>query len=163
MLNYDRIGGALAEYASWRWCFYINLPFGGLSFTLLVFSYNPTPSKSHRPNLKKVISSLDLEGTLLFIPSVMCLLLALQYGGIKYPWASAVVIVLFAVFIVTIVGFLLIQDYKKDQASVPPRLFTNRNVYGGMAASFCLGASFAVMTYYVCVSFPRHAYKPWKN
>ncbi|OKL58351.1 hypothetical protein UA08_06011 [Talaromyces atroroseus] len=143
------IGGALTEYASWRWCFYINLPFGGLSLTLLLFSYNPSSDKSHRKEWKEVISSMDLEGMFLFIPSVLCLLLALQYGGIKYAWTSATVVVLFAVFVVTIVGFGVIQNYKNKFASVPPRLFKNRNVYGGMIASFCLGASFSVMLYYL--------------
>lgn len=31
------IGGALAESIGWRWCFYINLPFQGIAFALLVF------------------------------------------------------------------------------------------------------------------------------
>ncbi|PCG91424.1 Major facilitator superfamily domain, general substrate transporter [Penicillium occitanis (nom. inval.)] len=94
---------------------------------------------------KDKLPFLDLEGTFLFLPSMLCLLLAVQWGGVKYPWGSASIIVLFAVFVVTIIGFILVQKYKGESASLPPRIFMNRNVYGGMIASFCLGGSIAVV------------------
>lgn len=96
----------------------------------------------------------------LFLPGILCILLAIQWGGIKYPWSSAGIIVLFAIFVVTIAGFILVQKYKSESASIPPRIFINRNVYGGMLFSFCLGASIAVVVYYVrcpCYSF-GHSY-----
>lgn len=97
---------------------------------------------------------MDLEGTFLFLPSILCLLLAVQWGGVRYPWSSAGIIVLFAVFVVTIIGFILVQKYKSESASIPPRMFMNRNVCGGMIGSFCMGGSIAVTVYYVCSPMP---------
>jgi hypothetical protein len=63
---------------------------------------------------------------------------------------------LFAIFVVTIAGYIFIQKYKAESASIPPRIFLNRNVYGGMMASFCLSGSIAVTLYYVCCPICPH-------
>lgn len=146
-----RIGGVLTQYASWRWCFFINLPFALSScILLLISSWNAPQTTTAQTKFKEKLPFLDLEGTFLFLPSILCLLLAVQWGGVKYPWSSASIIVLFAVFVVTSIGFILVQRYKSESASIPPRIFMNRTVYGGMIASFCVGGSIAVMVYYVC-------------
>ncbi|CRK36002.1 hypothetical protein BN1708_019883, partial [Verticillium longisporum] len=31
------LGGALTDHATWRWCFYINLPIGGVAMAVIVF------------------------------------------------------------------------------------------------------------------------------
>lgn len=150
-MTWTRLGGVLTQYASWRWCFFINLPFALSSCILLLFSSWSAPQiTTAQTTFREKLPFWDLEGTLLFLPSILCLLLAIQCGGIKYPWSSASVIVLFAVSVVTIIGFILVQKYKNESASIPPHIFMNRNIYGGMVFSFCLGGSIAVMLYYVC-------------
>lgn len=122
-----------------------------MPFTLLCFSYVPPAEDSTiKTNLKDQITSLDLESLSLLVPSMVCLLLAVQYGGIKYEWTSATTFVLFAIFAVTMASFGILQNYKTDQASIPSRVFLNRNVYGGMMASFCISGSLVVVVYYVC-------------
>lgn len=40
------LGGVFATKVSWRWCFYINLPIGGLAIAILV--YDPPHSWRQR-------------------------------------------------------------------------------------------------------------------
>ncbi|EED13244.1 efflux pump antibiotic resistance protein, putative [Talaromyces stipitatus ATCC 10500] len=148
------VGGVLTQYSSWRWFFFINIPFGVISCILMLASNWGSPSnETTRSTFQNKLPLLDVEGCLLFLPSIISLLLGLQWGGVKYPWGSACVIVAFTVFLVTISGFILIQRYKADIASIPPWIILNRNVYSGMLVSFCLGGSIALMVYYLPLWF----------
>ncbi len=94
------LGGALAEKATWRWNFYINLPLGAVAAVLLlaVLRRLPPSAQGHRLPLRTVIARLDPIGTFTLIPSVASLLIALQWGGTVYPWSDGRIIALFTVF-----------------------------------------------------------------
>jgi len=94
-----------------------------------------------------------LEGSILFLPGIVCLLLALQWGGSKYEWNSGRIIALLVLFAVLIIGFLAVQWWKQEDATVPPRVFLNRNVWGGALFVSMLGAAFFVMVYYLPIWF----------
>jgi hypothetical protein len=91
-----------------------------------------------------------MEGTMIFIPAVVCLLLALQWGGSKYEWSNGRIIALFVIFGVLIICFTALQIYKGEKATVPPRLLMNRNIWGASLFAFCLGGGFFILVYYVC-------------
>jgi MFS family permease len=144
------IGGALTDKATWRWCFYLNLPIGGVTVFFIVFFYQ-SPGRTIKPEAgwKAQLNQFDVLGTILFVPSIVCLLLALQLGGAKYPWDNARVIALFILFGVLFVGFVVVQIWKGDNATVPPRIFKVRNVWGSVVFNITLGASFFVVVYFV--------------
>ncbi|KAH8692966.1 putative MFS toxin efflux pump [Talaromyces proteolyticus] len=147
------LGGALTDNTTWRWCFYINLPLGGVTgFVILFFLKSKKPVKTTE-GAKEYLWQLDPVGLLFFLPSMICLLLALQWGGSKYPWQDARIIALFAVFSALFLTFVVVQIYEQDRATIPPRLFKNRNIWGASLYTFCLSASFMVFTYYLPIWF----------
>ena len=78
------IGGGFTSNVTWRWCFYINLPIGGVTMLIIFFFLDmPERDTTKLPLVKKLIQ-LDALGTTLLVPGVVCLLLALQWGGQKY-------------------------------------------------------------------------------
>lgn len=81
MVSAPLIGGVLTDHATWRWCFYINIPIGGLVAAIVLFYLTVPRSKASRISWSKKIEKLDLLGTTVFIPSVICFLLILQWGG----------------------------------------------------------------------------------
>ncbi|KAK2923206.1 hypothetical protein FoTM2_016728, partial [Fusarium oxysporum f. sp. vasinfectum] len=89
------LGGVFTTEVTWRWCFYINLPFGGLAIVFIFLLLNIPDRDSTKLPLKSKVSQLDLLGTGALMPGVVCLLLALQWGGSTYAWSAWRVVLLF--------------------------------------------------------------------
>lgn len=104
-------------------------------------------------NLKQRVQQFDIIGTFVFLPMIVCLLLALQWGGTTYPWSNGRIIALFVVFGVLCIIFIFIQWKKQETATVPPRVLGQRSVAASAWFGTCLGAAFFVMVYYLPVWF----------
>ncbi|KAF4912144.1 Efflux pump aflT [Colletotrichum viniferum] len=148
------LGGVFTEKATWRWCFYINLPIGGIAMVFVFFLLHL--SRKNNPEGKTFVQrlmQLDLIGTAIFIPAIVCLLLALQWGGAEYPWKSAKIIGLFVGFGLMIIIFIGIQLWQGDKGTLPPYLFKNRNVVCAMLFACFFGAAFFPLIYYLSLYF----------
>jgi len=144
------LGGIFTDKVTWRWCFYINLPLGAFTLIFIILFYKPTlRAQKVETSWKGKLEQIDLFGTLIFLPAVVCLLLALQWGGSTYAWGSARIIVLLVLTVVLGAIFVAIQFWKKDNATVPPRIIKQRNMLSGVWFVFFLGAAFFIFIYYL--------------
>jgi MFS family permease len=146
------LGGAFTEHATWRWCFYINLPIGGIAMVIVFFFVHVKRNSTDDDHLSFMarVRKLDLAGAAIFIPAIVCLLLALQWGGADYPWNNSRIIGLFCGFGAMIAIFIVIQFRQGDRGTLPPRLFKNRNTLAAMMFSMFFGAGFFPLIYYLC-------------
>ncbi|KAJ6579591.1 major facilitator superfamily domain-containing protein [Mycena vulgaris] len=150
------MGGAFTDKVTWRWCFYINLPIGGVTiFVMAIFFKAPRGAmhKTESIGWMDRIQQFDPLGTIVFIPAIVSLLLALQWGGSKYPWGNGRIIGLFVVFGILISGFIAIQIWKQELATVPPRILKKRSIMAASWFSLCLGASFFTLVYFLPLWF----------
>ncbi|KAJ7823614.1 MFS transporter [Mycena olivaceomarginata] len=152
------MGGAFTDKVTWRWCFYINLPIGGVTIFAIAFLFKMPKSAEHKPReipltLRQQVAQFDPWGTLIFIPAIVSLLLALQWGGSKYEWKNGRIIALFVIFGVFISAFVAIQIWQQENATVPPRIFVKRSIWAAAWFSLTLGASFFIFVFYLPIWF----------
>lgn len=147
------LGGFLTAI-TWRWCFWINVPVGGVSLVLLVFltENTPPPVKPAETWLGK-IDQLDPIGFALIGPSLICLLFALQLGGTTYAWSNARIVALLVISGVLGVGFLVSQAWRGEKATVPPHIFKQRSILVGFIASMAIGSVLVMYAFYLPIWF----------
>ncbi|KAJ0108391.1 hypothetical protein J7T55_005368 [Diaporthe amygdali] len=153
------IGGALTQYSTWRWCFYINLPIGGLAVAALAAVR--IPEQTPKPAFRAFIASpglwkkFDLAGAALLVPAVVMLLLALHFGGgAQYGWDSATVIGLFCG--AGVVGALFVAwEWRVggEDAMVPLGMFRQRVVTAACLTNLCLFSVTFVTSYFLPIYF----------
>lgn len=155
------IGGALTQYTTWRWCFYINLPIGGVVTIPLVLINIPdrTVKTDAKPTFRTTLAKLDLFGFALFAPAAIQLLLALQWGGSRYHWDDAKIIGLFCGAFGTFCVFLAWEYRKGDGAMIPFSAVRQRVVWSGSLVNFFFFGSMLITNYYLPIYFQavRHA------
>ncbi|CAH6723710.1 azole resistance protein 1 [[Candida] jaroonii] len=84
------IGGALTSGTTWRWCFYINLPIGGVAMVAFFFSFNPPLPKF---NLRQKLAMIDYTGVFILAVGLTLFLLGMTFGSSRqYDWDSAAAI-----------------------------------------------------------------------
>ncbi|RYP44830.1 hypothetical protein DL768_008750 [Monosporascus sp. mg162] len=145
------IGGALTEYTTWRWCFYINLPCGAVigGFLLLVSIPDYRVYGDGTQAISQSLRKLDLIGFLLFTPTVIMFILALQWGGTVYPWNSATIIGLFCGALGNLPVFLAWEYRVGDEAMIPLVLLRRRIIWSSCLNMACfIGCTFTIAYYF---------------
>lgn len=148
------IGGALIDTFNWRGCFGLNLPLGAIVLVSIFFGFNsPITIADEALPLKRKLIKLDPIGTLMFVPAVVCLMLALQWGGMTYGWGSVKIIALIVTSVVLIGLFIYTQHRLQENAMLPLRIAKNRNILAATWFEICCDGTLAVTEYYIAIYF----------
>ncbi len=100
------VGGIIVQTLSWRWIFWINVPFGILTVIGLLVYY--------REHVRHRQARLDFAGAGFFSVSIASLLLVVIQGGHAWPWNSAPIYALVAAFAICLALFLWQESHAPE-------------------------------------------------
>ncbi|KAI1860404.1 uncharacterized protein JN550_011556 [Neoarthrinium moseri] len=150
------VGGAITDNKTltWRFIFWINLPFGAVGLLLVWISLrDPPPAvKGGLPGIQK-LRELGIPGAVLLLGATSCLNLALQWGGIVYPWSDAKVFGCLIGFGALSVAFSLLQARGKESASIPLHIFRSRTVSASCGFMMLVQVAIVLQTYFWPIYF----------
>jgi MFS family permease len=143
------LGGAFTSNFSWRWCFYINLAIDGLAMLVILISLKPTPPVAPGLTIRQQLAKLDLLGELFLFPCLICLLLALEWGGSKYAWNDWREGFLFVLFGLCLIVFIVTEIFTQETANIKIGVIKNRSVISAMWYMFYLASTMLTLIYYL--------------
>ena len=133
------LGGFIVEYWSWRWIFFVNVPFG---IVALVVTAAALPGAGAR-----VQHVIDYAGILTLTVAASALILFTSLGGTDFAWSSGKSIGLLVGGLGFTVVFVMIER-RSPEPMLAPRLFKNRVFTSASAIGFVVGfAMFGAMTF----------------
>ncbi|MFJ3663594.1 MFS transporter [Streptomyces sp. NPDC090119] len=136
------LGGFLAQHASWRWAFLINLPLGVAALvTAVIVLRLPRGTRSH---------AIDFPGAALAAGFATTLLLATEWGGKQYAWASPQIIGLVLGCVAALV-LLLVRQARAAEPILPLPMFRVPELRLGFAIQGLIGLAMTGATYYVLI------------
>ena len=148
------LGGAFTDHTTWRWCFWVNLPIGGVAAAVIVLFFKPPPfAAPQKASWRDIILQLDPLGITLLVGAVLCYLLAFQWGGVTKAWSHRDVVGTLVGFCVIIILFGINEYVLEERAMMPGRLFRNRTIVVCFAFMFLLSGSFFNILYYLPIYF----------
>ncbi|KAI8610874.1 major facilitator superfamily domain-containing protein [Chytriomyces sp. MP71] len=145
------IGGVFVDRLTWRWCFWINLPIGFLTFAIVLFLLKlPSPEGNFNEKLRRV----DFVGITLLTIAIVLLLVPLQLGGGEWAWNAWYTIVSFITSIAFFAIFAVYEGRIDDaNAIVPYSIFSNSSVPALLFIAICVGGCLFPAMYYVALFF----------
>jgi MFS family permease len=150
------VGGAF-DKVSWRWAFYLNLIIGGVFapvYLLLLPSFDPQPQAVSFLGRAK---SFDFVGAALSIASILCLVMAINFGNALYTWNSGQIISMFVLSFVFLIAFAVQQKSAwfttKAERMFPTHLVRNREANLLFICAACANTAGFLPIYYLPVYF----------
>lgn len=131
------LGGVFAQYATWRWAFWVNLPVAGPTFVLLFLFLDVHNPKTR---LSDGLKAIDWFGSVAIVGVTVMLLLGLSFGGEAFPWDSPKVICLIVAGCVLCIFFVFGEKKLAKYPVMPPSLFDHRSKIACLVIAHLHGA-----------------------
>ncbi len=137
------VGSAIVQVTTWRWVFYINLPFGIMAVLVLLFAVGPLRSRSP--------GRFDLAGAALLAGWVGALMFALvQVADAGWAWTDPRIAGLLAAAI-ALLGCFLWWELRSDEPLVPLRLVRKRVIAVSSGVMLFTGIVFSSLITFLSV------------
>ncbi|KAF8878954.1 major facilitator superfamily domain-containing protein [Infundibulicybe gibba] len=140
------IGGALAQKVGWRWCFWITIPVSLIAVGVVIFVL---PLKRVQGNIRRKLLSVDYLGAGLSLVGCALVILPLIWGGVTFPWKSAIVLAPLLSGFLVIAVFCLWEWKGARLPIVPMYIFRHLTVTGVYITMFVNGFVFFSSLYYL--------------
>jgi hypothetical protein len=128
-----------------------NLPMGAISLIVafLILHFPNQKLDTRASGWMAKLKQLDPISNLVFFPGIVCLVLALQWGGTEFAWKSARITVLLILYGVLCVTFVAVQIWKQESETLPPRIAKQRSVAVCVWCALFNGIGMMTMMYYL--------------
>jgi EmrB/QacA subfamily drug resistance transporter len=134
------LGGFLTDHLHWSLIFWINLPMGALALVMTYRALARLP-RNERPH------RLDWAGAALMVAAALALMLAMTWGGVRYPWMSGPIVALIAGSLV-LWGLFAWRIATAEEPFIPLAVLSERTVAGNVIAGFfSIGAIIGLSIY----------------
>ncbi|KAF7356400.1 MFS general substrate transporter [Mycena venus] len=143
------LGGIVTEKASWRWCFWLNLPTGGVAAIMLLFvNVNPVRKLTFAEFLEK----FDFLGIFLLMTGTGTLLAGFSIAA-DNGWNEPATIGLIVAGPVLLALAAVVESRTTRMAIIPPRLLKTRTTLSLFGLCFFHGMAFMCTNFYLPVVF----------
>ena len=135
------LGGLFAQYLTWRWIFFVNIPLCALAAWMLIRRFHETV----RPRVRRRI---DYLGSVTLTGGCTLIILGLLEGGQAWAWVSSMSVIVLASGAVLIAIFIVVQQRAPDPV-LPLWIFRRRVLLASAVVALLVGAVLLGLTTYV--------------
>jgi EmrB/QacA subfamily drug resistance transporter len=134
------LGGVFAQYLTWRWIFFVNIPLCGLAAWMLIRRFHES--------VTRVRHRIDYLGSICLTAGCTLLILGLLEGGQAWAWDSGTSIAVLATGAALIAAFIVVQR-RVPEPVLPLWVFTRRVLLASAVIALLVGAVLLGLTTYV--------------